>query len=255
MSQTARLVNTKFKAFARVFLRSRGIALNRSRALEGEVQFWDTWFTTGGIQWPDEYTRRLDPDAFLRPDHMRLVDGFAKEEVDILDVGAGPLTLLGKRHPSKRLRIVATDLLAEHYDALLGRYGVRPPVRTIFADAERLTDTLPPASFDLVHSQNALDHTAHPLRAIKQMLAVAREGGVVALCHEENEAEHQQYSQLHVWNFTVEDGRFVIRRGNKGSSAIDVASEVSPIGDLRCSVQDGFVFAEIQKRPRAAGNA
>lgn len=248
MSQTTTWVNTKLKTFGRVVLRSRGVALNRSRALDGEVEFWDIWLTTRGIQWPDEYARRLDPEALLRPDHLRLINGFAKEDVDILDVGAGPLTLLGKRHPSKRLRIVATDLLAEHYDALLARHGVRPPVRTIFGDAERLTETFPVNSFDLVHSQNAIDHTADPLRAIKQMIAVAREGGLVALCHEENEAEHQQYGQLHVWNFTVEDGRFVIRRGNKASRAIDVAREVSALGELRCSVEDGFVFVEIHKK-------
>ena len=90
-------------------------------------------------------------DGHLAP-YVDRVDG---DHVRILDVGSGPLTKLGKTHPSKRLEITATDLLANDYDHLLAELGVLPPVRTVHADAERIEIAVGLAADKAVR---ALDH-------------------------------------------------------------------------------------------------
>jgi hypothetical protein len=112
----------------------------RGKGVDHEVDFWTRWFGTKGLHWPDDYRRRLDPEAEL--DEPLIVDrlGDLGEEVAILDVGAGPLTALGKTYPGKTLRITPVDPLAPEYDKLLDEFGVDPPVRTIFCPGEGLLD-------------------------------------------------------------------------------------------------------------------
>jgi len=169
-----------------------------------------------------------------------------QDEIRILDVGAGPITLLGRTHPTKRIEIVATDALADEYDRIMQKYGVTPPVRTIYAQAERLGKVFPANSFDLVTAQNSIDHTFHPLRAIRQMLRVAKAGCYVLLNHTENEADKEHNIGLHQWNFTVCDGDFVIR----GPSVTwNVSRLLAAQGEFECSCRDGWVQVHIKKRP------
>jgi hypothetical protein len=109
----------------------------RGKGVDHEIDFWTRWFTTKGLHWPDDYRRRLDPDSQL--DEPLIIERLAGlgEEVAILDVGAGPLTILGKRYPGKSLRITPVDPLAREYDRLLAEFGVVPPIRTDFCPGER----------------------------------------------------------------------------------------------------------------------
>ena len=206
--------------------------VERSVALKGEVEFWRNWLTTKGMYWPDDYRARLDPTRPLDGHLAPYVDRVDLDVVRILDVGSGPLTKLGKTHPTKRLEITATDLLAADYDRLLAELGVVPPVRTVQADAERLVERFGPDAFDVVHAQNCIDHTADPHRAIDQMVAVVRPGGFVVMYHAENEGQREQYNQLHQWNFTCEDGAFVIR--DRLGRTVNVAHRLADLCDVEC---------------------
>lgn len=212
-----------------------------------EVRFWDAWLASRGLQWPEDYARRLDPEAPLEPRAAALGAGLAREgRLRVLDVGAGPVTILGYRLPGVAVSLTATDPLAPHYDAVLDRHGAAPPVRTRFAPAEDLRLFLPANGFDLVHCRNALDHSFDPLRGIGQMLACARVGGAVLLSHFEDEAEREGYAGLHQWNFTVRDGgRFVI--WNREAGEIDVASALRCPCRIACLAAGGGVEAVIEK--------
>jgi SAM-dependent methyltransferase len=218
----------------RQLLRSGGHPprVDRSTALEEELQFWRDWFRTGGLEWPWEYRDRLDPDLPIQPHVATYLDRLPVEQVRILDVGAGPLTMLGKRHPSKKLEIVPTDLLANEYDGLLAELDVEPPLRTVHADADHLVEQFGPDAFDLVHGQNCIDHTINPLRAIEQMVAVCRPGGYVVLYHAENEGQREHYHQLHQWDFTCQDGSFVI--GDRNGHVTDVTRLLAGECDVEC---------------------
>ncbi len=134
----------------------------------------------------------------------------AVDPVGILDVGAGPVTPLGKVHPRRRIAITASDALAHEYDAVLARAGVDPPVRTVFAEGERLVQTFGTEGFDIVHCGNALDHHHDPIVAVEQMLAVARPAGLVLLNHYVDEGISQRYLGMHQWNITVRADHLVI---------------------------------------------
>ena len=220
---------------------------SRTEGLEDEVRFWDEWFRTKGPQWPDDYQNRINPDLPLSEYHRRFIDHLPQEETKILDVGAGPLTLLGKRHPSKRLMIQATDVLAEKYDELLLKYSIHPAVKTTFAEAEKPTDKFAENTFDLVNARNCLDHAVNPLEAVRQMLLVTKKGCFAVLDHAENEGENQGYHGLHQWNLTVVDGDFIVK-GKGHAHAVNVSRRLAHLGDFQCSVKDKWVSVHIRKK-------
>ena len=209
--------------------------------LDSEVRFWRAYLRDnlepGG---PGHY--RVDPawsleeDAVLAP----VVAGLDGDRVRILDVGAGPLTVLGKRFPGKAVEIAAIDPLAEAYDRLLAEAGVEPLVRTRAGHGEQVAELFAAGSFDVAYSSNALDHGYDPAAAIAAMVAVVRPGGAVVLRHARNEGETQRYLGLHQWNLDARDGELVVwRPGEERNVSHELAGRAR--GDVR--VQDGELIA------------
>jgi len=129
-----------------------------------------------------------------------------RANISILDVGAGPLTVVGKRCPDRDLSITAVDPLADEYDRILHAAGVEPLVRTRKAFAEKLEELFARDSFDVVHMRNALDHSQDPAEGLRQMYRVVKPGCAVVLVHFINEGKRQGYHGLHAWNITMERG-------------------------------------------------
>ncbi|MGH2809028.1 MAG: hypothetical protein ACRDKT_17325 [Actinomycetota bacterium] len=211
-----------------------------------EVAFWKRWVQTRGDRWESDWIDRLRPDSELQPPIADLVSRVPSSEVSILDVGAGPLTILGKCHPTKRLSITAIDPLAAEYDRILSDAGIAPPVRTVYGMGEILTEQFGPDTFDIAYAQNALDHSFDPVEAIRGMTIVARH--FVVLCHERNEAENERYRGMHNWNLDIQDGRFVIwnlrerhdveaRVGRRPDIREDVRGWITVTFDLRDDAQ------------------
>jgi SAM-dependent methyltransferase len=196
------------------------LANNRPRVLKrarwkresaAELDFWTRWLESGGLHWPDDYRERLDPDLVVAHKLVtEILDQLPQPSISILDVGAGPLTPLGKVYPGKDLKITPIDPLADHYDRLLERLGIEPPVRTIAGHGERLLRTFAADSFDIAFAQNALDHAWDPILVIENMLHVIKPHGYVLLRHMRNEAEHEQYRGLHQWNFDVRSEELIL---------------------------------------------
>jgi SAM-dependent methyltransferase len=180
--------------------------------ISSEMQFWDDFIrcqthSRNPALW---YRNRLDPDFPLDPRPEALLP--PEKEVHILDVGAGPLTSLGKKSPGRVLKITALDALADEYDKILHRYGVQPLIRTQLFEAEKLTERYSANTFDLCFAQNSLDHAYNPEQSILQMIDVVKKGRYVLLEHFANEAESVGYTGLHQWNFDLSpDGDFLIR--------------------------------------------
>lgn len=181
-----------------------------SSGVKAEANFWRLWASTKGHLWPEEFQRRLDPEAPL--DHT--VGAVIAEGGSVLDVGSGPLTSLGKTYDGKSFKVIACDPLALLYDQILLENVIDPLIRTEFAVAEDLSCFFPVGQFDVVHCQNALDHSFDPIRGIQEMLRVTKTGGRVVLRHHLNEAEHEHYSGFHQYNFDEQDGDFVIWNKN-----------------------------------------
>lgn len=116
--------------------------------------------------------------------------------LSLLDVGAGSGTItasLARYMPQGR--VVATDLSSEILAKAL-RYAESvgtPNVSTVTGSAYSLP--FPDGSFDIVHESQMLAHMDEPVRAVAEMVRVARKpGGVVAL----------RESDLRAWSFYPE---------------------------------------------------
>ena len=186
--------------------------------LKSEVDFWENWYRTKGLDWPADYAFRIDPDTeiqeWIRPylvESRKTEVGRPETEMPlILDVGSGPLTVLGKKWNDQPLRIIACDALAMYYGDMNSRYGIIPLVITEPCKAEFLSVRYKPCSFDLVYAQNCIDHSEDPVKAICEMIRVCKPGGKVLLMHEEHEGQNEGYQGLHQWDFYAQDGRFMI---------------------------------------------
>src|SRR5215207_4332529 len=195
-----------------------------------EVEWWREWLAAKGQTWrPGEYASALDPQQPLQDYVIECLDAPPGAAVSILDVGAGPLTKLGKRWEGRTVRITAVDPLAAEYRRLLDEFGITPLVQTQPGEVERLADFFPANHFDLVYMQNALDHSYDPLLGIRQMLEVVKPGGYVLLHHFLDEAENASYDGLHQWNFRAEDDHFMLWNCQKRLSLNDALGDVAQV--------------------------
>lgn len=194
------------------------------RGIGPELSFWERWFETRGSEWPEEFSRRLSEDTEI----SWLVAPEAGETLSILEVGSGPLTLLGKNWKGQKVNITATDPLASFYLDMAARHGISPPIRVQQAFAEDLSHYFDSESFNVVYCANALDHSFDPIRGIEEMLIVLKPNGRIVLEHAVNEAEHEHYAGFHQWNFDEIDGRFVVWNNHH---RIDVSSRFNEWAD------------------------
>ena len=194
-----------------------------------EVAFWQEYLATKGLAWPEDYEPRLDPEQPLQDHVIKHLSAPPGATVSILDVGAGPLTKLGKRWEGRTVRITAVDPLAVRYKQLLAAAGISPPVETEPGEVERLTERFPTDQFDLVNMENALDHCYDPLLGIRQMLEVVRPGGFVLLTHHVNEAHRTGYTGFHQWNLCADNGHFVVWNRQARISVNDALDDIAEV--------------------------
>ena len=215
-------------------------------SLPHEMKFWDSWFASKGGKSPEHYLSRLDPEKPLQPNLARLIERIHPfGPVSILDVGAGPLTILGKKLADREVTIVAVDPLADFYGSLLAHHGIEPLVRTRKCAGEDLRAIFKENQFDLAYAHNCLDHSFDALRCIREMLAVVKPGHAVAMTHFENEAVRENYKGLHQWNFfRGENGHFYV---GSARETVDVTEKLASIANVTCSVSHGVIYCEIVK--------
>ena len=191
-------------------------------SIDGEVRFWNDWLTTKGARYPGSYDRAFDAGLELPPEIAKLLSAPDGATLTLLDVGAGPLTFLGRTHPRWQLEITAVDVLGAQYSQLLDDAGLVPPVRTQTCESEKLTSVLPTDSFDLVAARNTLDHSYDPILAITQMVACAKSGAPILLVHHRKTAEKEQYHGMHQWNFEAGDGTLIVWRPGQRTDLSEV---------------------------------
>ncbi len=198
-----------------------------------EIQFWDNFFKTEGLKWPHRYLNMIDPDLPLQERVVELLP--PKEKYRILDVGAGPLTCLGKQYKGRSVEIVAIDPLADEYNKLLVKYNIHTLVKTINCAGEKLTSMFPPNSFDLVYAHNSIDHAIDPELVLKQMISVVKRGHYILLEHFPNEGSNEEYFGLHQWNLsTSSNGDFLL--SSKFSQKTNLTRKLKDLCTINCEI-------------------
>jgi SAM-dependent methyltransferase len=219
------------------------------RGIGDELRFWRRWMETRGLEWPDDFHQRFAGGYDMSWLVAEVDCGIDRPAPVIVDIGSGPVTTFGLGGPpGRRARLHAVDPLAYQYAYLLDAHKLAPPVRTEFGIAEDLSSHFDRDYADIVYSNNALDHSFDPLRSIEEMLHVTRPTGLVFLRHRRNEAEHENYSGLHQWNFDIRNGAFIIR---SREHTIDVQAYIGELASCESVLDGDFVLVRLRKLPHA----
>jgi SAM-dependent methyltransferase len=213
--------------------------------IKSEIRFWDKCVRTNGLIWPEEYKLRIDPGLPLQEEIILLLPN--KDEIAILDVGAGPLTYIGKVYDKAKINIIAVDPLADEYDKILNKYGVIPAVRTIKLDAEKLTSKFPNDQFDFVFARNCIDHSYSPEQSVLEMIKVVKRNHYVYLKHKPNEAIKEDWQGLHQWNLSSDNGDFII---SSKELKINFSDKYKSLCEIKCeySSQEDMINVTIRKK-------
>ena len=167
------------------------------QTIDTNTEFYRKILTAKPQDDPEFFNGRLNLDKPFELSKFVLKDG-----CKILDVGAGPITLLGYKVEGKSIEITPIDILADVYNKLLDELKIVPPIRTIQCSGDNLSSMYDKNLFDIVHSGNALDHMENPIETIQQMIKVVKPGGVIYIWIFENVGENSRYEELHQWNIT-----------------------------------------------------
>lgn len=152
--------------------------------------------------------KSFNQELFYLPDYFDPMIG-SKKEVAIAEIGSGMFCSIGSLWKTAKVRIYASDALADEFNKILKEAGVTPLIPVQQEDMTNLSyqDNF----FDIVHCANALDHTSDPISGIKEMYRVTKPGGWIYLRHFINVGEIEGYSGLHMWNLDVDkDSNFII---------------------------------------------
>lgn len=217
--------------------------------VESEVGWWDEWLKERGGNWPQDYQARMNGSTEFK--YATLLSG--RQHYRVLDVGSGPLSVLGYRLDNAELELVLTDPLADEYAELFRKHKLQPPVIPRRVMAEESLATFGEDYFDLVVSQNALDHSVNPVDAVLQAVHVLRPNGTfVLIVHPLERGSRETPIGLHRWNFANVNGSLWVhepasRKLGTQESLFNVARLVAPYADMHCegapcgsSVLDGI---------------
>lgn len=209
------------------------------RGISSETEHWKDYL----LNKVEDF--RLDPYLPLSKEiTVFLTKVSNKKEVRILDVGAGPLTTLGKVYPGHSVSLVAVDPLAETYDTILSQANLTAPVRTIYGEAEKLNGQFDSNTFDIVYCANALDHCYNPFKAIEQMLIITKPAGTIILKHFLNEAENENYTGFHQWNLWLLGDKFIIWNREEFYNVNEIFKKNT---DITASEKDNILKVVIHK--------
>jgi len=160
--------------------------------IDEEVMFWKKWLAGD----------RGKRHARLRPLNKEIVEMIGdKKEVNIADIGSGPVSMIGYTCEGVKINYVPSDLLAEEYKKLYEFHKLYPPVIPEYQDMTALT--YKDETFDIVHCRNAIDHSKDAHKSVSEMVRVCKKGGYVYLWHFKKVAKMMGYTGMHQWNIEL----------------------------------------------------
>jgi SAM-dependent methyltransferase len=181
-----------------------------SKHLGSEAGYWGRL-----IRSPDRFREQfgwcLDPDLEVRQDELReAIEAVPRDRLHVLDVGAGPVTVVGRRYAGKSIEVTAIDPLADVYNDALAKSGIQVPVTTQRFSIEDLPARFPARSFDIAYCHNAIDHMPDPMPALDVMLSLVAPDGFVVLRCLPDEGERNSYFGIHQWNVDLDESGLVV---------------------------------------------
>ena len=200
-----------------------------------EVAFWEATYRN---------QKELDKlFAFSHYGKALTLDGFdatafmlsqpKPKQAKILDIGSGMTYLPGEYVVDTEgnkivLNIHYVDPLANYYNRISAKH--RPDVPKVeFGMMEYLSAFYPEHDVTLAIIQNALDHSADPVKGIIEALNALQKGGILYLNHHPNEAEYENYRGFHQFNICVENEELIIWNSDKRFNVNDIVKDFAHV--------------------------
>ncbi len=183
---------------------------------------------------------------FALPEYFAPMIG-NKKEIIIAELGAGMFCTIGSTWPGVKVRIYASDALADEFNQILKNANIFPLIPVTRENMENLPykDNF----FDIVHCCNALDHTKDPVKAIREMYRVVKPGGYIYLRHFTNVGEHENYQGLHMWNLDIGRGEAVIWNSAKKVLLSDLYKGFKSIKKRELDYEPNNMVVSILQKP------
>ncbi len=142
-----------------------------------------------------------------------------RDPMRVLDVGCGPISVLRWGAIQNRMIITGVDPLLDMYSLVRARHGydTLPNIRCHFeipSFAEEIYQLIPDKSFDLIYSQNSLDHTNKPKEVLDIFSKKLSPGGRIIIQVATKEGSRQNWDQFHKTDIYLNGDTIVYRRKN-----------------------------------------
>ena len=170
------------------------------------------------------------------------------EQAQVLDIGAGMSYMPGEfivdkngnKHP---INIHYIDPLANYYNEIAAKHHVEVP-QVEFGMMEHLSAFYPAHDVTLAIIQNALDHSANPVKGILEALNTLHNGGILYLNHHPNEAEYENYRGFHQFNICVEKDELLIWNREQRFNVNDIVKDFARV---EAKMVEGYPIAILTK--------
>ena len=225
------------------------------RGIAYEIAFWNNvyrwkWTFQGMMNW-SHYGKAIDLELFDANAFLATLDN-----AQLLDVGCGMSYVTGNHvKEGDTLRPIPlhyVDALAPYFNKILKKRKKDLPAIE-FGMVEYLSAFYSPGSVDMVIIQNALDHSAQPVKGILESLHVLKEGGVLYLNHHPNEAETEHYKGFHQYNIDERDGQLIVWNRQ---SEVNVNHLVASFADIEVKRHaNSHIVAILRKKGEVGADA
>lgn len=220
---------------------------NWLKGISYEKAFWNNVYrwshTFDGMMGWAHYGAAIELEGFDANEYLKGLDNPI-----VLDVGCGMSYATGNYVSTDGglipLDIRYVDPLANIFNDIKKRHNRKLP-DIEFGMMEYLTAFYPGHYVSLVIIQNALDHSASPVKGIMEALDVLENGGVLYLNHHINEAEMEHYKGFHQYNICEEQGRLIV--WNRQSKR-DISEMLEPCATVQAFTKANHVIAVVRKK-------
>ena len=185
--------------------------------MSSEIFFWEhNYYKYSRMGERPRWWNCANPTYAYPPEMTQVLELLLKKNISdlkILDVGSGPISALVNKLDITRYKVTTVDPLANIYNSLNSKYNIPWPIKCIEGTGEHLNDLLPPESYDLVFSQNSIDHSEDPSKYIWNLYYALKPGGIMYLSGAIREGTSENWIGLHQHDlFILEDDLYWINR-------------------------------------------
>jgi SAM-dependent methyltransferase len=129
----------------------------------------------------------------------------------VLDIGCGPVSVLRWGAIQGEISITGLDPLIDTYALVLARHGLDAICKMrcdqeVNGVAEYMDKLLGDQKFDLIYTQNALDHTQRPAEVVENVSRHLAPHGLFAVQVGTREGTRQKWDQLHKTDIYIKNG-------------------------------------------------